>query len=94
MTNGSTRAWRTLRAQVIAEEPLCRIRGEGCTRISDSVDHILPLSTHPHLRMVRANLRGSCQHCNYKRGAGPIQPAPKQARALSFFATPKQARAQ
>lgn len=91
--NGSTRAWRTLRAKVLREEPTCRIQGPGCTHISDTVDHIHPRSIRPDLAMVRRNLRGACAHCNYSRGngtkqRGTNQPAKRPA-ALDLFFNPR-----
>ena len=70
--NGSTRAWRRLRAEVIKAEPSCWLRLPGCTHISTTADHIIPVSVRPDLRMVRANCRGACRHCNYKRGHLPV----------------------
>lgn len=82
----STRAWRTLRAQVIREEPLCRIQiPEVCTKVSTQADHIIPVALRPDLAMVRANLQGACGPCNrYKGAAGlPVSGAPGPA--LGFF---------
>ncbi len=42
--NGSTRAWRRLRAEVIKAEPSCWLRLPGCTHISTTADHIIPVS--------------------------------------------------
>lgn len=61
--SGSTRAWRTLRALVLAEEPLCR----WCGQPSTCVDHIVPRASGG--TDGRANLAGSCQPCNLSRGA-------------------------
>ncbi len=67
-----TRAWRKLRDRVVSEEPLCRLRIPGvCIRVSTTADHIEPVRTHPHLAMVRSNLRGSCEPCNRARGELP-----------------------
>lgn len=64
----TSRRWRVLRARVIAEEPLCQLRLSCCTIVSDTVDHIVPVSYRPDLKYVRANLRGSCRPCNMRRG--------------------------
>lgn len=61
---GSTRRLRKLRLEVLREQPLCQLRLEGCTGISDTVDHIYPVSQFPQLREVKANLQGSCWACN------------------------------
>lgn len=83
--NGSTTAWRKLRAQVIAEEPLCWLRLPGCTRISTTADHVIPVSVRPDLEYVRANLRGACAHCNYSRGKKPAGALIVRTDALSYF---------
>lgn len=67
--NGSTRAWRVVRARVLArDERRCRLRGPGCTGRADTVDHIVPVSRGGSDRME--NLRAACGHCNYSRGNG------------------------
>lgn len=91
--------WKKLRARVIAEEPLCRLRLNRCTIRSDTADHIIPVKDRPDLKFVRANLRGSCQSCNKVRGTRPLSEvrreqeliaaatSPKPAAALEFFDT-------
>jgi 5-methylcytosine-specific restriction endonuclease McrA len=71
--SGSTRAWRLLRARVLAEEPLCR----WCrTAASVHVDHIVPRDRGGDDR--RENLAGSCRPCNLARGSGeaPVKRQP------------------
>lgn len=82
-----TRAWRKLRDQVVAEEPLCWLRLPGCTTLSQTADHVLTVKARPDLAMVRANLRGACQSCNGKRNDKPVGQlvAPQSAKALDFF---------
>lgn len=84
---GSTRRLRKLRLEVLREQPLCQLRLEGCTGISDTVDHIYPVSQFPQLREVKANLQGSCWACNRLRGALPISALPQREPppALAFF---------
>lgn len=60
-------AWRKLRAQVMAEEPICAVPGRG--RLSTEVDHIHPLKFHPELGLVRSNLQGMCKSHNAAKGA-------------------------
>lgn len=81
-----TRAWQKLSRQVVQEEPTCRIQLHGCTGISDTGDHIVPISLHPELALIRSNVRGACRHCNTKRGNNPVQDA-RPARALDWFST-------
>ena len=82
-----SRAWRKLRDQVVAEEPLCWLRLPGCTTVSTTADHVLTRKERPDLAMVRANLRGACASCNGRRNAKPITAlsTPASARALEFF---------
>jgi len=92
---GGSRPWRRLRARVLKEEPMCRVRLPGvCTGLSETVNHIVPKAVAPHLVMSRTNCQGSCRACNLqlgkrsrssvarKRAAGGSK-AP--ARALAFF---------
>ena len=62
------RKWRKLRAQVLADEPLCHW---GCGRPSTQADHIIPVAVRPDLEYSRTNLVGSCATCNSSRGARP-----------------------
>lgn len=54
---GSTRAWRKLRAQVLAEEPVCR-----CGAKAAEAGHIIARADGG--RDVRENLCGQCAPCN------------------------------
>lgn len=66
-SRGGSRAWTRLRNQVIAEEPVCRIRLPGvCTMVSTTANHRIPRKHRPDLTMVRANLEGACRPCNMK----------------------------
>lgn len=83
-TKINTRRWRKLRDRVVREEPVCRLRLEGCTHYSQTADHIITRSQAPRLAYVRSNLQGACHHCNDKRGRQPlsvVRPAP----ALTIF---------
>ena len=72
---GSSRAWRRIREQVLAEEPCCRWCGEPST----TVDHIVPRVAGGDDR--RENLAGSCRVCNLARGAGSsVRPTPPSRR--------------
>jgi 5-methylcytosine-specific restriction endonuclease McrA len=82
-----SRAWRKLRDQVIAEEPLCWLRFPGiCTRVSTTADHVLTYTERPDLAMSRANLRGCCWPCNNARKNTPASSLNlEQPAALGFF---------
>ena len=82
-----TRAGRKLRAEVLRQEPTCRLRLPGCTRISTHVDHIIPRSQRPDLALVRSNCQGACAPCNYKRGSNTLE-AVQTPRALGYFTKP------
>ena len=87
-----SREWRRLRAQVIQEEPVCRLRLPGCTIVTQTGDHIIPIKYRPDLKLVRQNVRGSCYSCNMKRGDGSprrmeqvLRKAKPPPKALEFF---------
>ena len=61
--NGSTRRWRTVRARVLKRDPLCLLVLPGCTTISTTADHILPVARGGDLYDMD-NLRGACASCN------------------------------
>jgi len=83
--NGSSRAWRVLREQVIREEPLCQIQIPSvCTKVSTTADHIKTVRDYPELELVRSNVRGACEPCNLKRGVKDMADLPMQ-KALRFF---------
>ena len=95
MTTIHHRAWRKLRDTVVREEPRCQLRLPGCTGASTTADHVIPRSIRPDLTLVRANLRGSCQSCNLKRGnksLSAVRAASERAaqppQALRFFGPP------
>lgn len=64
--------WKKLRAQVIREEPVCRLRLSCCTIRTQTADHIIPVSHRPDLRFLRSNLRGACYACNMRRKNRPL----------------------
>jgi 5-methylcytosine-specific restriction endonuclease McrA len=44
----------------------CQLRLPGCTGVSTTLDHIVPLSRGGTNQP--SNVRGACAHCNYSRG--------------------------
>jgi 5-methylcytosine-specific restriction endonuclease McrA len=67
LANGSTWAWRKVRAQVLARDRhVCQLRLPGCTVIADCVDHTVP-SRHGGSDDP-SNLRAACGHCNRVKG--------------------------
>lgn len=90
-----TRAWRTLRDQVVREEPLCQLRLPRCTGTSTTADHLVPVTVAPELALERANLQGACRQCNDDRGNLPLEALNRDApradvkpSALSIFTAP------
>lgn len=62
--------WQKLRLIVLAEEPLCRFcKEEGRTTAATDVDHIEPISSAPHKRLERSNLRSLCHECHSRHTA-------------------------
>lgn len=64
--NGSTRRWRTVRARVLKRDPICLLGLPGCTTISTTADHILPVARGGALYDLD-NLRGACFPCNRQK---------------------------
>ncbi|MFN0168677.1 MAG: HNH endonuclease [Bryobacteraceae bacterium] len=72
---GYGKRWESIRALVLAEEPICRV----CRREwSQEVDHIEPAARRPDLHYVRSNLQGICRGCHREKtyretiGAGRV----------------------
>jgi 5-methylcytosine-specific restriction endonuclease McrA len=75
----SHRRYRKLRLDVLASAGgVCWICGRpGAT----TVDHVRPVSTHPHLALDPANMRAAHLSCNSERGArAPERTAPPPGR--------------
>lgn len=91
MAKRGDRAWKVLAKQVINEEPLCYLRLMGCSVVSTTADHVIPVKARPDLTMERANLRGACAHCNNVKGARPLDAVLRETTvitdspALAFF---------
>lgn len=65
LDNGSTRAWRQLRAKVLARDPVCMLRLVCSGAPSAEPDHIVPRSAGGPDTME--NLRGVCGACHARR---------------------------
>lgn len=67
---GYGRDWQALRLVVLAEEPLCRFcHDRGLVVVAQVVDHIVPISEAPELRLERSNLRSLCKPCHDRHTA-------------------------
>jgi len=62
---GSTRAWRMLRAEILAADPICVYCGAPAT----TVDHVKPVSKGG-AELDPANCVPACASCNVRKGAG------------------------
>jgi 5-methylcytosine-specific restriction endonuclease McrA len=62
--NGSTRAWRRVRAQVLAASTVCHLCGRPG---STTVDHLRPYALGGEL-LDPANLAPAHETCNKRRG--------------------------
>lgn len=74
--NGSSRAWRRVRARVLTASDVCGICGEPG---ADSVDHIVPVSKGG-AELDPANLRPAHLACNVRRGASGLAPLGRRSR--------------
>lgn len=62
---GYDAAWHRLRNAILARDPLCRMcQAQGRTRTAMEVDHIIPISERPDLRLVEGNLQPLCRPCH------------------------------
>jgi len=59
---GSTRQSRREREIVLAREPACYLRYEGCTGTPTEDDHVIPVSQGGTDALD--NRRGACHHCH------------------------------
>ena len=60
---GYDAAWQKLRRIVLSEGDQCHY----CGQHADTVDHVIPISVDPTLRLERSNLVPACKACNTAR---------------------------
>jgi len=61
-----SRKWRALRQRILARDSYtCGY----CGQTADTVDHILPVRSHPDQAMSPDNLISACRACNSKKGS-------------------------
>ena len=65
-----TEAWKRLRYEVLTEQKsTCQLCGATpLDGVRMNLDHIYPLNSHPHLALVKSNLRVLCSSCNWGKG--------------------------
>ena len=56
--------WQCYRVEFLALNPICAIRGEGCTLAATVVDHIKPHRGDRVLFMDQTNHQPACAHCH------------------------------
>jgi 5-methylcytosine-specific restriction enzyme A len=64
---GYDRHWQKVREQKLDKNPLCECDRCFCmerTRAANTVHHIQPIETHPHLRLVDSNLASMAAFCH------------------------------
>ena len=59
-------SWKKLSKQLREQQPFCSIA--GCTNKDLTVDHIIPLSEAPYLRLEITNLKVLCRKHNSSKG--------------------------
>jgi 5-methylcytosine-specific restriction endonuclease McrA len=59
-------SWNKLSKQLREQQPFCSI--PGCNNKDLTVDHIIPLSDAPYLRLEISNLRVLCRSHNSRKG--------------------------
>lgn len=73
--SGSTTAWRTIRAYVLARDRnTCQIGAQGCTGTATHVDHIVPRELGGGDE--ETNLRAACERCNLGRDRPKLEHEP------------------
>ncbi len=55
---------RRLRELKLATDPFCQIQTECQGAPATEIDHILPISERPDLRLEWSNIQSSCKPCN------------------------------
>ncbi len=63
-------AWQRLRRRKLQVDPLCvGFKSQGRASLGQEVDHIIPLSQRPDLRLVWENLQSLCGRCHAAKSA-------------------------
>jgi 5-methylcytosine-specific restriction enzyme A len=55
---------RRLRKAKLAVDPFCQIRTHCQGAIANEIDHIIPISQRPDLRLEWTNVQSACKPCN------------------------------
>lgn len=68
--NYQSKEWRSLRAEVIKEQPICvSCKAKGLVRLTKVIDHIIPVQEYKGSSLDKINLQGLCKECDdIKRG--------------------------
>ena len=66
----SSARWKAVRAQVLRNEPLCRVCvAAGRTELAVQVDHVVPVRVRPDLAYDPTNLQPICGPCHGLKSA-------------------------
>jgi 5-methylcytosine-specific restriction protein A len=68
-TSYSSPGWIRLRNQVRMEEPLCTLKYDGCTLVTEEIDHVVPHRGDRALFLSRTNVQGACKRCHSQKTA-------------------------
>lgn len=65
---GYDKAWRDMaRSVLVRDHWTCQVCGVHLGKGTATVDHIIPVSLAPHLRLDPSNLRAACRSCNSRK---------------------------
>jgi 5-methylcytosine-specific restriction enzyme A len=79
---GYDRAWRRVRASLLAGEPLCRLcRQDGRVTVATEVHHEVRVKDNPSLRLDPTNLVPLCQRCHVRISLSEDASASRRMRA-------------
>lgn len=82
---GYDAAHRRLREAVLAEQPYCQLRIVCRGAMATDLDHIIPISERPDLRLERSNVQSSCGPCNTAKRNGIVRKVEDSSAKPSVF---------
>ena len=63
--NYQSKEWRSLRAEVIKEQPICvSCKAKGLVRLTKVIDHRIPVQEYKGSPLDKTNLQGLCKECD------------------------------
>lgn len=67
---GYAHGWPKVRSAKLAADPICEIRICCQGMVATEVDHIIPITKRPDLRLEWSNLQSACKPCNVAKARG------------------------